>query len=177
MASYLDTTLFFCDSNLPRTAKLSWDEIAALVKREPPCFRASSRHGDSAERIAALLAARDSVDPRLDFIASKGGWPYAEPWIGVLPFEDLIPIATSIEGLLAWCVHSIPLVTRILYFDSAEQVQEALQAPEICAYPNEASGADFDGYGARFIFSLLASIAALARDAHASQRALIAIRG
>jgi hypothetical protein len=34
-----------------------------------------------------------------------------------------------------------------------------------------------DGFGARFLFAFLASIASVAREAHALQRALICFRG
>jgi hypothetical protein len=179
MANYLYTSLFFCDKALSQTS-FSRGDFFAFIERERPCFTAWSRHGASADSIAAMLAAKGSDHPHLDFIASKGEWPYGEqPLFGVLPFEDLLPIAESIDSLLAWSARSIALVTRLLNpdQDSAEEVQEVLKAPEISAIPNEVRGADWDGYGAQFTFSFLASIASFARDAHASQRALIFLRG
>jgi hypothetical protein len=68
-------------------------------------------------------------------------------------------------------------MVEILDNDSAEDIRAALRAPELSPYPNHARGADFDGFGARFLFSFLASIASVAREAHASQRALICFRG
>src|SRR5690349_21822907 len=171
MANYLVTALFFCDKTLAPTSAFSAEEIRTLLDGAPPCFRASSRHGDSADRIAALLAAKGSDRSHLDFIASKGKWPHAR-WASVLPFEDLLPIAESIESLLAWSARSIPALTPIFDGDSAEEIEEALKTPEISSYPNDGKGVDFDGYGARFLFSFLASIAWVAREAHASQRAL-----
>jgi hypothetical protein len=176
MANYLYMSLFFCDETLARTSGFSEQEICALHEGKRPCFRASSRHGDSADRIAAILAAKGSDHSHLDFIASKGKWPY-ELWADVLPFDELLPIAESIDDLLAWSARSIPVLTRILDNDSAEEIADALQAPAISANPNDGSGVDFDGYGARFLFSFLASIASIAREAHASQRALIFFRG
>jgi len=176
MANYLETLLFFGDKTLARTSALSREEIRALLDGHRPCFRASSRNGFSADCIAAMLAAQGSDRSHLDFMASKGDWPHAL-WAAVLPFENLPTIAESIDSLLDWSAHSIPRVTRILDPDCAEEIEEALKAPEICANPNKATGTDQDGYGARFIFSFLASIASLARDAHASQRALICLRG
>jgi hypothetical protein len=176
MANYLNTQLFFWDRTLARRSAFSREEIRALLDGHRPCFRASSRNGFSADCVAAMLAAQGSDRSHLDFIASKGDWPHAL-WAAVLPFEDLATIAESIDSLLAWSAHSIPRVTRILDYDSAEAIEEALKAPEVCANPNEAWCADQDGYGARFIFSFLASIASVARDAHTSQRALICLRG
>jgi hypothetical protein len=84
-----------------------------------------------------MLAATGSDRSHLDFISSRGEWPYALA-ASVLPFEDLIIIAESIDSVLAWSANSIPIVSGILQFDSADEVQEALKAPEISPNPNEA---------------------------------------
>jgi hypothetical protein len=97
MADYLNTSLFFCDKALSQTS-FSRGDLYAFVELERPCFTAGSRHGASADSIAAMLAAKGSDHPHLDFIVSKGKWPYDTPRFRVLPFEDLLPIAESIDS-------------------------------------------------------------------------------
>ena len=92
----------------------------------------------------------------------------------VLPFEDLITIAQSIDSLLAWGATSTSVVSEIWQFESPDELGEALKSPVISPNPN---GTDLDGDSSvRILFSFLASIASLAREAHASERGLICFR-
>jgi hypothetical protein len=180
MSSYLYTSFFFADKSQMSTTTFSDEDIHALFQDGPgkqaPCLRASSRKKYSADCIAKLVSAAGTDPARLAFLWS------VRPWSGggsarILPFEDLIPIAQNIDGLLEWGAKSVPVVNQLLEFmDTPEDIQEALRSPVISANPNRSRNADSDGFGAWFLFSYLASIASVAREAHASQRSLIFIQ-
>jgi hypothetical protein len=175
MASYLHTLFFYCDRTLARSKIFDKEEISALLQ-QPYCLRAASRRGHTADCIAAMVAAKGADRATLDFISWK---PYGPKWpegmtASVLPFEELITIAQSIDSLLAWSATSTSVVSRIWQFNSPDEIQEALKSPVISPDPNNMSGGlDSDGYTAEFLFSFLASIASVVRDAHASERGLI----
>ena len=179
MSTYLCTSFFFADKTLMRTTTFSDEDIHALFQdgpgRQAPCLRASSRSKYSADCIAKLVSASGTDPSHLAFLWST------RPWSGggsarVLPFEDLIPIAQSIDSLLVWSAKSIQVATELLYMDPPGEVKEALKSPVISPNPNESKKVDSDGFGARFLFSYLASIASVAREAHNSQRSLIFIQ-
>jgi hypothetical protein len=54
MASSLGTPFFYCDKTLACTKTFSLEEMRTFHKL-PCCLRASSRHGHSAECIAAMV--------------------------------------------------------------------------------------------------------------------------
>jgi hypothetical protein len=179
MASYLHTLFFYCDRTLARSKTFDKEEISALLQ-QPYSLRAASRRGHTADCIAAVVAAQGADRATLDFIS---GEPHGPPqWpegmtASVLPFEELITIAQSIDSLLAWSATSTSVVSRIWQFNSPDEIQEALKSPVISPDPNNMSGGlDSDGYTAEFLFAFLASIASVVRDAHASERGLICFR-
>jgi hypothetical protein len=175
MAMYLSTLFFYCDRTLARTKIFSEEELLTLHE-QPCCLRAESRHGHSADSIAAMVAAQGDDSSTLDFLCWKPDSP--KKWTdavaaSVLPFGDLITIAQSIDSLLAWSATSTSVVSRIWQFESPDEIGQALKSAVVSPDPNEG---DHDGYFARMLFSLLASIASVARNAHASERGLICFR-
>jgi hypothetical protein len=84
-----------------------------------------------------------------------------------------ITIAQSIDSLLAWSTTSTSVVSRIWQFESPDEIGQALKSAVVSPDPNEG---DLDGYFARMLFSFLASIGSVARNAHASERGLICFR-
>jgi hypothetical protein len=93
--------------------------------------------------MAAMVAAKGADPSILDFISQKPEGLTAS----VLPFEELMTIAQSIDSLLAWSATSTSVVSRIWQFDSPDEIEEALKSPVISPDPNEGSRElDYDGY-------------------------------
>jgi hypothetical protein len=140
----------------------------------------ASKHGvrrkHSLPTTSAMVAAKGDDPSTLDFLCWKPVSP--KKWTDavaadVLPFEDLITIAQSIDSLLAWSANSTSVVSRIWQFESPDEIEQALKSAVVSPDPNEG---DLDGYFARMLFSFLASVASVARNAHASERGLICFR-
>jgi hypothetical protein len=172
VANYLTFALFFGDGDLPRATAYSRDDALDLFDVDP-CLKASSRRSHATACIGSLLAARGTGESRLAVFTVKPDGIAAS----VLPHEDLPGIAESIDDLLAWCATASPIVSEISQFDSVEEVEAELRSPPpVSSRPNTVDGVDADGYGIRFILCLLRTIAAVAREAHASGQSLIYFR-
>jgi len=81
------------------------------------------------------------------------------------------------DALIAWSAQSAPVVGQLsVMMATLEETLEALKSPEISRRPNDSPRVDYDGLGVRFLFSYLASVAAVAREAHESERSLIFVQ-
>jgi hypothetical protein len=172
VANYLTFALFFGDRDLPRTATFSADDAVDLFDFDP-CLKASSRKSYATDCIGSLLAASGAGQSRLAVFTVRPDGITAS----VLPHEDLPGIAESIDDLLTWCATAVPIVSQLSEFNPVEEVEEELRSPPpVSSRPNTVEGVDTDGYGIRFIFCLLKTIAAVSREAYASGRSLIYFR-